>query len=231
MGLLLALYVGVVQGFASPYFTPLRDDQSVPENCREMKLGFYQLPSETIYIGRKGAQSMGFTMEYPVSRKNATVLWHYFKAFAQGVEKNDVLEKILGNAELKRDYEIILRNYQEQDFDFSNEGEILEALAIHQLYQEFPSNHYYITGGVEYHEANSPMTIGEIDLFVGLKNSCEAVVVGEVKLGRGKMLNKAKKQIQRFENFLVDHNAAGFGDEYDMDNEPHGHRTTCDGSH
>ncbi len=210
MSVLVAFFVGFSTLWASPHFTTLRNDLSVPEQCRDMKLSFYSLPAEVVYVGRKGAIGMGFSLEYPLSRRNATKLWHYFKAFAQGQEDPFVLDQILSDPELKRDYEIIMRNFEEQGFDFVSEGEILEILAIHDLYQDFPENQYYVTGGVTYHHEDSPMTIGEIDLFVGSRDSCEAVVVGEAKLGTGKMLNKAKQQLDRFENFLVDHNAPGF---------------------
>lgn len=194
------------QAFAGPYFTTLRDDQTIPEYCQEMELDFYSLPVEKFYVGRAGALNMGYTFEYPVTRSNATVLWRYFKSLTHGDENLDLLEKIKRSADLKRDYEIILRNYKEQDFFFESEGEILEVLAIQLLYQEFPENTYYISGGFEYHESYSPKTIGELDLYVGRRDNCEAVAIGEAKLGRRNMLNKARRQLARFENFLVDHN-------------------------
>ncbi len=214
MSSIVALLVGISTVWASPYFTSLRNDVSVPEKCRDMKLSFYSLPAELVFFGRKGGLSMGFSMEYPVSRQNATTLWHYFKSLTHGEEDVFLLDKILNDPELKRDYDIIVHSFEDQDFDFASEGEILEVLAIHDLYQDFPENIYYITGGVEYHESHSPMTIGEVDIFVGRRDTCEAVVVGEVKLGRRTTLNKAKKQIHRFENFLIDHNASGFGGIY-----------------
>lgn len=200
--------------FANPYFTNLRDDQSLPEKCKEPSLSFFQLPSETFYVGRSGALSMGFTFEYPVSRSNATVLWHYFRDFVNGSDNSSLLKKINNDPELKRDFDIIMRNMVEQDFDFKSEGEVLEALAIELLYQEFPENMYYITGGVQYHESYSSKTIGELDIWVGRRDTCEAVAIGEVKLGTRKMLHKAHEQLQRFENFLIDHNASPFGGDY-----------------
>ena len=216
MGSFFVLLLGFHQAFAGPYFTTLRDDLNVPEKCREMKLSFYKLPAEKIFAGRQGAKSMGYTMEYPVTRSNATVLWKYFRSLVKGEENLNLKNKILRDSALKRDYEIILKSYSEADFDFANEGEVLELLVIDKLYKEFPENHYYITGGVEYHKEYSPQTIGEVDLFVGYRETCESVVVGEVKLGTKKMLNKAKRQLSRFENFLIEHNASGFGDEYPL---------------
>lgn len=214
MSLLLNFLFSFYFVFASPYFSPNRDDLTVPEHCREMKMSFYQLPVEKMFIGRQGASAMGFSMEYPLARKNATVLWKYFRSLTQGKENQDILAFIKSHDELKRDYEIILRNYLDQDFEFSSEGDILEILAIQKLYEEFPSNHYYITGGMEYHEAQSTKTIGELDVFVGLKDTCEAVLVGEVKLGRGSMLHKARQQLQRFSHFLISHRAGGLAGEF-----------------
>ena len=149
---------------------------------------------------------MGFTDEHPVTRSNASTLWKYFKSLTHGDEKVDLLKKIKSNKELSRDYAIIKRNYKIQDFNFQNEGEILEVLAIEQLYQEFPENAYFITGGYEYHEKFSHKTIGELDLLVANRGDCSAVAIGEAKLGTRKMLNKAYQQIQRFEDFLIRNN-------------------------
>ncbi len=214
MSAILVFWLGFQQAFAGPHFTSLRDDQNVPESCREMQLSFYRLPAEKLFVGRMGAIEMGYSSEYPISRSNASLLWKYFKSLTQGSENFDLKKKILKDPILKRDFDIISANYEKSGFDFTNEGEVLEILVIEELYKEFPENHYYITGGVEYHEEYSPQTIGEVDLFVGVRDTCESVVVGEVKLGTRKMLNKARRQLERFENFLIDHKASGFGGEY-----------------
>ena len=208
----LVLLFSVQQSFASPHFTPLRDDLTVPEKCREVELAHFSLPVEKFFVGRRGALAMGFTFEYPMSRANASILWSYFKALTDGQKKLHILAKIKADPELLRDYKIILANYQEQGFEFSNEGEILEVLAIEDLYREFPENFYFITGGIEYHRANSSMTLGEVDVFVGRRDDCSSVAVGEAKLGPA--LDKAKSQILRFEGFLIDHNLPPMLGEY-----------------
>jgi hypothetical protein len=71
---------------------------------------------------------------------------------------------------------------------------------------------YYVTGGVVYHRPSSSQTLGEIDLFVGRRDTCEAVVVGEAKLGTS--LGKAKQQLNRLESFLINYNSAGFSGVY-----------------
>lgn len=214
MKILMVLLFSLQQLWASPYFTNLRDDFTVPEKCQDVQLQFFNFPAEKFYVGRKGSLAMGYTIEYPVSRSNATILWRYFKGMVSGNEDSQLLAKINSSPELKRDYDIIIANYYEQGFDFGNEGEILEVLAIQYLYEEFPENMYFITGGVKYHKAYSPQTIGELDLFVGRRDTCESIAVGEAKLGTRKMLNKAKRQIGRFEDFLIDHNGSGLGEEY-----------------
>lgn len=215
MVLLLSAVVSFTNLFASPHFTPLRDDLSIPEHCRDVKLSDFSLPLEKFFVGRKGAINMGYTFEYPLERNDARTLWFYFRSLAQGNEDLNLLNKIKKSPALFRDYQIILRNYQEQDFHFEAEGEVLEILAIHKLYQEFPENTYFITGGVEYHEEYSSKTIGELDLFVGHRDSCMSVAVGEAKLGTRRMLKKAREQIQRFHNFLINHNRAPIVDEYE----------------
>lgn len=157
---------------------------------------------------------MGFTFEYPIDRQHAQTLWRYFKDYSFGEPNQDLYESIQNHPQLKRDFDIIMSNFDEQGFDFQSEGEILESLAIHHLYQEFPENLYFITGSVQYHESYSPQTIGEIDILVGRRDTCETVAVGEAKLGRRKTLNKARKQLDRFENFLIDHEASPFGGDY-----------------
>ena len=214
MGFVLALFLVFNQADASPYFDALRDDQSIPKKCKDLKLKHFQWPAEKFFVGRKGALDMGFTFEYPLKRSHATTLWKYFRSHASGSSDANLLKTINSSPDLKRDYKIILANYEKQDFDFKSEGEVLEVLAIHQLYSEFPENLYFITGGVEYHEEFSPMTIGELDIYVGRVDTCELVAVGEVKLGSRKTLNKARKQLNRFENFLIDHNAPGFSGVY-----------------
>lgn len=211
---LLSLIVFSTQLWAFPEFNNLRIDNTVPEKCQEMDMSFYQLPMEYFYVGRDGALGMGFTFEYPIKRSDATLLWRYFKKAAAGTHDIDLFKKIKQKPHLKEDFDIINSTYVEQGYDFSNEGEILESLAIHKLYQEFPSNEYFITGGIEYREAGGP-TIGELDIYVARKDNCESVALGETKLGKKKTLNKAKEQIQRFGSFLRDNHAPAFSREYE----------------
>lgn len=213
IGLLFSVLT-VMPSWASQHFTPLRFDQSVPEHCQDMKIQFYSLPAQTMIIGRKGAVEMGYTLEYPIDRGHAQILWRFFRKKVQGEVNQSLLSKIKKHPDMKRDYEIINSIYQEQGFEFINEGEILEALVINHLYSEFPENHYYITGGVKYHDNPQSLTIGEIDLFIGLREDCSSVVIGEVKLGRYVPLKKARHQLERFEDFLLDNNASHFGGEF-----------------
>ena len=223
MKLLLVLVLTPLQLFAAADFRSLRDDLTTPEHCKEMKLSYYRtMPAEKFYVGRDGALAMGFTFEYPIKRGDATVLWKYFKLYANGgVHDLDLYNKIKNKPALKRDFDIIMANFEEQNFDFGSEGEILEILAIEKLYREFPENQYFITGGVEYSYPGSH-TLGEIDIYVADRQSCEIVAVGESKLGKKKTLNKAKKQLQRFSNFLKDNQCPDLADEYKPQNIPGG---------
>lgn len=213
MGLSLIALVLSTSLFATPEFKNLRYDETVPENCREMEISFYQLPPDYFFVGRAGALNMGFTFEYPIARQDATVLWRFFESEVNGENTETQFQKIQNNPNLKRDYEIIERDYEAMGFDFAKEGDILEILAIHQLYQEFPENTYFITGGIEYKHSGHN-TLGELDIYVGRRDNCEAVAVGESKLGKKSILKKAKEQLHRFEEFLIENNAPSLGEEY-----------------
>ena len=200
--------------FANDQFYELRHDTTVPSHCQEMDFGFYPQPTDYFVVGRKNAREAGFTFEYPVTRDNARTLWTYFKGLVRGEPNEELFQEIWADPEMRRDYVIINGSYQALGFDFGNEGEVLEILAIHDLYREFPSNHYFISGSVEYKHGPDTNTMGEVDIFVGVKETCEAVAVGEVKLGWTSALKKAKKQLKRFSGFLEDYNAGPLANEY-----------------
>lgn len=200
--------------FANDQFNELREDLTVPAHCKAMDFSFFPQPTEYLVVGRENALEAGFTFEYPLKRDNARTLWRYFKGLVKNEPNDELFQKIWNDPEMRRDYIIINGSFREMGFDFSNEGEILEVLAIHKLYEEFPSNHYFITGGVEYSHGPSQNTLGEVDIFVGVKQTCEATAVGEVKLGWTSALKKAKKQLKRFSNFLLDYDAGPLSNEY-----------------
>ena len=79
MAFLLGLLSISFSIFASPHFTTVRFDQTIPEECQDMELGFYQLPPEFFFVGRQDGVKMGYTFEYPIKRGDATILWHYFQ--------------------------------------------------------------------------------------------------------------------------------------------------------
>ena len=197
------------------YFTTTRFDETVPAHCENVKINSFIGAPEKFYVGRKGARKMGFTFEYPIERDDAKTLWRYFKKLAYGEVDYALKKKILSEPKLKRDYDIVIKNFEEQGFDFGSEGEILEILAIEQLYREFPENHYFISGAVNYHQEYSPTIVGEIDVYVAERETCRKVAIGEVKLGRKKTLNKARQQLTRLSQFLRKYQGEGLGGTYD----------------
>lgn len=189
------LFVFIFSSFVfanADYMRPLRQDLSIPAACRSLDVHNFD-PDELEYVtfSIEGAEKKGFTYEYPISRGEATQLWKYMKNFIQtGVLPHPSSARLAGF------FGILVQNYDQMDFDFQSEGEVLEALAIIQLRSEL-SDEYYVTGSLQY----AAKTAGELDVVVGRKADCGVEIVGEAKLNI-KKLNHAKSQLQRFKSFI-----------------------------
>jgi hypothetical protein len=183
--------------FAGADFENLREDATVPENCKQLDLNDFQGPHEIITYGISGAKAVGFTHEYPLSREDANILWVALKN--AGSEKFRVETKLASDAELKRNYDLIEANL-DMGFDFGSEGEVLEALALIDLRKTYPESEYFHTGGVEYSHGGSA-ALGELDVIVGRRSDCHIVVVGEAKLGVSQLYH-AQSQMARFDHFI-----------------------------
>jgi hypothetical protein len=174
---------------ADQFFHNNRIDATVPANCREMDLrNFYPL-SRFITYSIQGGRAAGFTHEYPISRRDAESLWARLRA-----EAHHGAPKLTGNAASLYAYG------RQMGFDFENEGEVLELLAILQLRQEYPEREYFLTGSVAYGEANVS-NVGELDIIVARRADCGVVAVGEAKLGVNQRPH-ANQQLRRFMQFL-----------------------------
>ena len=204
VGLFLLLQVGTAQA-GQAVFENNRHDLYVPNGCREARLSYFQSDDiEYFTFGIRGALKKGFTHEYPIEREDARFLWN---VFLKGQEQDrNVQRKISENPELQRDFSHLDENRDPMDFNFHAEGEVLELLAIVDLYDRINSedNEYFITGGIEYSDSNDGRTIGELDLLIGYRETCEIIAVGESKLGL-RNLRKAKEQLARFRHFLMSH--------------------------
>lgn len=184
-------------GFASQdYMNPLRWDESIPEACRDLDVGNFD-PDELEYItfGIQGAEARGFDYEYPIARDDAKDLWRAIQRHRDG-HRNPPHFK---DRNLLKDFEILVAHYETMDFDFHSEGEVLELLAIVSLKSTLPTD-YFVTGSVAYRDKAA----GELDLVIGQSSNCRVEVVGEAKLGL-KKLGYARRQLERFRNFIRSH--------------------------
>ena len=103
-----------------------------------------------------------------------------------------------------RDYKLMKEYGPLMDIDFGQEGDVLEVLALLKMREFYDPEVYYFHGGAAYHEAHSGRYIGELDLIIGYKDTCEVVAIGEAKLGV-KSKSHARRQLERFLGFLRRH--------------------------
>lgn len=186
--------------YGGHYFKSLRDDQTIPEKCREVNLSHFTTHDlDEFYYGPVGANNRGFTHEYPIRRDDAKKLWNMARGLVNGADRRDVEQRLKNDQRMLRDFRIVADHYEEMDFDFASEGEILEILAIVDMQDQVPEG-YYVYGSVFYHDK----VAGELDLMVGRKSDCQIIALGEAKLGL-KSLSKARRQLDRFKNFLRTH--------------------------
>lgn len=175
----------------SSTFRELRYDQLIPEYCHNPSLRNFDSIEDWPVYGIDGSLRRGFDYEYEIARDDARWLWD---AFRGGNNPRSWPRR------LDREVRIIKEYKDDMGFDFGNEGEILEILALIDLQGEYDPEEYFFTGGLQYLNEHGRV-VGELDVLVGERETCDFVVVGEAKLGSGS-LRKAKEQLRRFANFL-----------------------------
>jgi hypothetical protein len=185
----IALQQSVSAAFADQYFENTRMDHTVPANCREMDLQNFNSLSRFLTYSIQGGRAAGFTHEYPITRREAESLWATLRAMAHHA-----------NSRVPADIGTLFAIGQQMGFDFENEGEVLELLALLQLKQEYPERDYFFTGGVAYGEMGVA-NMGELDIIVARRSDCGVVAVGEAKLGINQRPH-ALQQLKRFHQFL-----------------------------
>lgn len=176
---------------SSSPFRELRYDHLIPEYCHDPKLRNFNSIQDWPVYGIDGSLRRGFDYEYDLARADARWLWDAFK---RGGNPRSWPRRLAKEVRLIKEYK------DEMGFDFGNEGEILELLALVDLQEEYDPEEYFFTGGVQYRNQYGRV-VGELDVLVGERDTCNFVVVGEAKLGTGS-LRKAKEQLRRFANFL-----------------------------
>jgi hypothetical protein len=188
---LLLLLTNLV--FAHIEFSPLRDDLTMPAHCVNLTAEDFSEPSKRVIYGIEGYKAKGFSHEIPLERQEARDLWQ-----AMNGDRTS-LDVVAASEELSKFKETLEIAGDQMGFDYGKEGDVLEALALVDLENEYPSDIYFHTGGYEYSNGRGPV-VGELDVLVGRRSDCNIIVVGEAKLGH-KMLNKAHSQLNRFANF------------------------------
>lgn len=169
----------------------LRNDPSVPAYCTSVQIENFTGVDQLFYFGITGARAKGFTHEVTLERQDARDLWIRLKSGGGGADLRSDLVPV---------FETLRGASATMGFDYENEGEVLEALALLQLRESFPAQDYYFTGGIEYSNpanASKIEVLGELDLVVARKADCGVVAIGEAKLGI-KQLGHARSQINRF---------------------------------
>jgi len=201
-------------------------------DCQYWNLSRFKQVEQWFTVGVKGASKKGFSYEVPISREGVDVLWcsvqpdrgksnstclgkidfYHKKPFHQYSGKPAQFSK-LGFKDLEQQYEIykkyILKILKSENIDHPNVGAILEILAryyFQDMTSIFPSEIYSIYGGVSYRWKKSGNTLGELDVIVFEKSTCDVIAIGEAKASSpGNLsgsLKKAKGQLQRFKDFL-----------------------------
>lgn len=187
------------------YFENLKNDHEVPAHCQDTKIDYFSNTTIDVFtFGLKGSTNRGFTYEYQLNREQAGFLWDIFK---NGNHNSRRLHKRLKNEpNLKASYEVLRANERSRNFDFHNEGDILELLALEwlqvELDQKFGHGTYFVHGSIEYHYPGG-RTLGELDLLIARMDNCKIVGFGESKLGFSG-IGKARRQIRRFKSFIQD---------------------------
>jgi len=183
-------------------FTHLRNDQTIPEHCTSNDVSDFQSQDlEYVTYSRTGGVNRGFDYEYDISREDLRQLWGIFKGDPRGQKAQAWAKKSEGRA---YNYNMILDNYEAMDFDFNEEGQVLEILALLQLKKTLDPNKHYITGSVAYSGGKNGNRLGELDLVIGDVETCKVSVVGEVKINP-RRLGKATGQLSRFRRFVKRH--------------------------
>ncbi len=201
----VTLFLVSPMALGDDYFTNLRVDNAIPKECQETVLSDFpaadELETFTYTTDDGSEQAKRFTYQYPMSRNASPVLW-------RAAKNKTPLEKFRGSAEMISLYEIIIREMPIRNFKFHNEGDTLELLGTVALEEDvYPTDEFFITGGVEYHTLNPRRTIGEIDYVVGERETCAIKAVGQAKLSpkRSSDSNEQNARLIRFLKGVQNH--------------------------
>lgn len=203
------------------------------KNCPTWDISRFKNVKNYFFLGVETASRYGFTYAYPIERNGVDLLWCATllnlgkrkkecntKLYKDQTRPFAFLEKSRPDeSEIKTDFankedqylsylSYILKVVEHEKITDPNVGTILELLARHYLQEltdTYPSDIYTIVSGIEYRKKDQ-RTIGELDIVVFEKSSCDVVAIGESKASNAKnqsnSLLKAKDQLRRIREFI-----------------------------
>lgn len=230
MVLLLTLFI-TFNTFAA-YFTSTNNNTD--KNCPTWEVSRFKDIELYFTAGVSGAMKYGYTYEVPIKRGEVNAVWCAIDPERGAKNKvcNGIVDltssrpfwKYAGKVPNRvsqfpyfTDLEEQLNTYKDyiektikaEKMSHSNVGAVLEILSrfyLQEMSDTYPKDSYRIVSGVEYRNKKGQNTIGELDIIVYNRHSCEVVALGESKASsvksQKKSLSKAKKQLARFRNFI-----------------------------
>lgn len=203
------------------------------KNCPTWEIERFKNVKDYFYLGVETAKRYGFTYAYPIERNGVDMLW-CATLLKLGKRKKECNTKLYKDplrpfafleksnpdeSEIKTDFANKEEQYmaylsyvtsvvEKENITDPSDGAILEILARHYLQELtdlYPSSDYTIASGIEYRKKEG-RTIGELDIVVFEKTSCDVVAIGESKASnaknQGNSLIKAKDQLRRIREFI-----------------------------
>lgn len=219
---------------ANPEFEQI--DGYIDEDCPTWTIDRFKQVEKWVTFGVDDAVSYGYTYQFPISRRGVDAIWcaivpdrgseneictgdivdlsdlgHPFATYRGMPAYHNTFNLQFSDLE---DQYMHYFNYvkmallKEKDL-YPNVGKVLEILSryyMQVLTDQFPSEVYTIGSGVEYRYDNNESTIGELDIIVYDRKSCEVKLIGEAKASspgnQYRSLNKATEQLKRFKDFI-----------------------------
>ncbi len=234
MKALLLLIVSVYTLGAS--FNQINNYQD--KDCPKWTINRFDSLDETFFVGVMDAKKYGYTYGFPISRRAVDAVWcvlekergfsnsscgasqvqlntnRPFKKYAGKIpfESEVDVSYIDQEQQLTAYYKYVRKVVDRENIKRPNVGAVLEVLSrmyLQDLADIYPKSTYRIMSGVEYRQNSNSRTLGELDIIVYNKFTCQVVALGESKASSPKnqrrSLKKAKAQIGRFLNFISRH--------------------------
>ncbi|EQC45432.1 hypothetical protein [Bacteriovorax sp. Seq25_V] len=205
----------------------------VNKECPTWDIKRFERVEKYFYFGVDNAKKYGYTYAFPIERNGVDYIWCALVP-ERGIKNKACNKKIFRNSQRpfeflqnsapdESDVSVSFVNKEEQYNEYlsyvretlvkeksedPNVGAVLEILTryyLQVLTDTYPAQDYAIESGVEYRYANQ-RTLGELDIIVYERATCDVVALGESKASSSKnqhnSLMKAKDQLRRIKNFL-----------------------------